>query len=94
MNLDGNRRRNGPRSGESLRQPGQHHEVGVKLDTLRATSAQGGKPVVVLQASKLALYGNAAAVQVFEPLAVSGDARETADRRARAAGLLGWPSRL
>ncbi len=37
------RERNGPRSDKRLAQPGEHHEVSVKLDALKATNAEPGE---------------------------------------------------
>ena len=49
------RERYGSCSGESLREPGEHREVGVKLDAGEAANAERSKPVLVLQAAELAL---------------------------------------
>lgn len=46
------RERNGSRSGERLTQPGEHCQVGVKLNPCEATDADRGKPVAVLQSPK------------------------------------------
>jgi len=61
-----------------LRQPSEHHEVGVKADALQAASAKRSQSVVVLQASELALNGNPAPVEIAEPLSVASDAGEQA----------------
>jgi hypothetical protein len=37
------RERHSPRSGKRLRQPGEHHEVGVKGNALQAASAKRGE---------------------------------------------------
>jgi hypothetical protein len=68
--------RNGSRSGKCLRESGEHHEVSVEGHPLQATDAERGESVIVLQASELALDGNAAPVQIAEPLSVASDARE------------------
>ena len=49
--------RNGSRSTKRLRQPREHHKVGVKRDTLQTAHAERRKSVLVLQASELALHG-------------------------------------
>ncbi len=77
--------RYGPCSTERLREPGEHDEVGVKLDALQASDAERGEAVVVLQASELALDGGAAAVEVAITLSVvcrwTAIANETANER-------------
>jgi hypothetical protein len=45
----------GSRPVERLRQPGEHHKVGVKLYALQAAHSERRKPVVVLESSELAL---------------------------------------
>lgn len=82
--------RNGSCSGERLRQPREHHKVGVKADALQAASPKRGKRVVVLQAPKLSFNGSAAPVEVFPSLSVASDAREqpTAESK-REGGLVG-----
>ena len=44
----------------------------MKLDALQPSDAQRGQPVVVLQASELALYGGAAVVQAAPSLCFAG----------------------
>jgi hypothetical protein len=82
--------RNGPRSGESLRQTGEHYKVGVKADTFQATDAKRGHSVVVLQATELALDRDAALVEALEARSVATDAREQATaEREREGNLVG-----
>jgi len=66
---------NGPRSRESLRQPSQHREVGVKRDPLKTPNPDRSQPVLMLQASKLALGSRAATVEVAPPLRLAWDER-------------------
>jgi len=47
--------RHGSRSTERLRQPCEHHKVGVKCDPLDASDAKRRKPVLVLEPPELAL---------------------------------------
>jgi hypothetical protein len=67
------RERNGPRTSESERQAGEHHEVGMKADALQATSAKRGESVVVLQAPELALDRDSALVETQAMSSQSGD---------------------
>jgi hypothetical protein len=46
---------------ERLRQPGEHHEIGVKTNALDAADAEERQPVAVLQAPELTLDRGAAA---------------------------------
>jgi hypothetical protein len=48
----------------------------VKAHALQATHSKRGEPVVVLQATELALHGRTAPVEVTESLRVAWDARE------------------
>ena len=52
------RERNGSRPRKRLREASEHHEVGVKDDTLQATSAKRSESVVMLRSSELALDGS------------------------------------
>ena len=67
--------RNGSRSGESLRQPVEHGEVGVKLDASQATDAKRAEAVLVLQPSELALDRRPGAVQLPPPFRLAGNER-------------------
>jgi hypothetical protein len=64
------------RSTESLGEPGEHRQVGVKLNPGEATNAERGKAVAVLQISEAPLNGDTAPIKALEPLGVAGDARE------------------
>jgi hypothetical protein len=68
------------RSCESLSEPREDREVGVKLDARKAAHAERREAVVVLQA-ELALNGATLPVQVAEPLSVPRDARVLAAYR-------------
>ncbi len=54
---------NGLRAVERLREPREHHEVGVKSDALDAANAQRCEAVVVLEPSEFALHGGASTVE-------------------------------
>ena len=56
--------RYGSRSGERHGQPREHHEVSVKRDLRKPANPQGGKPILVLQPTKLPLDGGTASVEV------------------------------
>jgi hypothetical protein len=70
------RKRHRSRSVERLREPRQHREVGVKGYALQAAYAKPVQPVIVLQATELALDRTATTVQIAEPLSVARDARK------------------
>jgi len=79
-------------SGERLREPGEHREVGMKPDTLNPANAERREAVVVLQASELALHCGAATVEALPFVRAVGDRAERdraslpqADDRHRAA---------
>jgi len=65
-----------PRPAERLREPSEHHEVGVKLDAREAANADRGESIVVLQAAELALDSATATVEVTPRLRVARDAGE------------------
>jgi len=67
--------RNGSRSGESLRQPGEHREVSVKLHTSKPANAEWSKSVPVLQGAELSFHRRATPVQVTPPLRLAWDER-------------------
>ena len=69
------RERNGPRSGKSLRESSEHHEVSVERDPLKPTNAKWGKPVLVLEPTELALDSGAATVERAPPLRLARDQR-------------------
>ena len=87
------RERNDPRPRERLRQPRQHREVGVKLDTSQSANAERSQPVLMLQSTELALDSAASPIEVAPPLALARDqrvqARRLAPDRARLARPLG-----
>ena len=60
---------------ESLGEPREHHEVGVKPDALDAPNAERSEAVVVLQAAELALDGGAASVELAPPERLARDQR-------------------
>jgi len=62
------RERNGPRSGESRGEAGEHHEVGVERDPLKPTNAQGCESELVLESAELSFYGGSASVEVAPTL--------------------------
>jgi len=54
---------NSPRSGQRLRQPGQHHEVSVKPHLRQPAHPERSESVAVLQVAKRTLNGDTAAVE-------------------------------
>jgi hypothetical protein len=69
------RERYDSRSGERLRESREHRQVGVKLDALKSTHAECGQPVLVLQATKLALDGGASTIEIAPPLRLARNKR-------------------
>ncbi len=51
---------------ERLREPRQHHEVGVKLNTLKPTDAERGEAVLVLEFTEAPLDSTATPVQLAD----------------------------
>jgi hypothetical protein len=70
--------RYGSRSAERLRQPGEHHKVGVKGYTLQLTDAKRRQSELMLQAAKLSFNGCAATVKIAPPLCFARDERVAA----------------
>jgi len=66
---------NGSRPGEGAGELREHGEVGVKLDTLKPTDAQGEQCPLVLQATELALNGGAALVELAPAQRLARDQR-------------------
>ena len=64
--------RNCPRSGERLREPSEHGEVGMKLDALKPTYAERSQPVLVLESTEFALDARAAPIEVAPRFASRG----------------------
>lgn len=63
----------GSRSGESLRQTREHHEVGVEHDPLQASDAKRSQAVLVLEPPELALDRTAPTIEVAPARSVTRD---------------------
>src|SRR4051812_1021893 len=72
---------NAPRLSERARQLVEDRQVGVQLHAIQPTDAEWRERPLVLEASKLALNGRAATVELLEPL------RLARDQRVQTAGL-------
>jgi hypothetical protein len=72
------RDRCGSRSGESLRQPREHRQVGVEPDAHHASDAKRCESGLMLEPSELALDSRTATIEIAEPLAASRDERVAA----------------
>jgi hypothetical protein len=81
-----------PRSTERQRQAAEHRQVGVKLNPRQSTDSKRYETGAVFQVPERTLNGSTAPVQVFEPLAVSGDARKEATAESERQGRLTSPS--
>src|SRR5439155_22499570 len=65
--------RQGSRPTESLRQPREHHKVGVKLDTLQTPHSERQESVVVFEPAELSFYCATVSVDRPEGVAVARD---------------------
>ena len=69
------RERSRSHSTERLREPGEHHEVSVELDSFKPSNAERREPIFLFEPAELALASGASPVEVAPPLRLARDQR-------------------